>query len=511
MPNQIANFYDKKENKALITGATGFVGLALIEKLLRCFPSMTLYLLIRSKYKKDAAARWEDLKRHPVFTKLKEDKDEKVFDNIVVIAGDVGEENLGIGEADKANVIENVNMVFHCAAALDFEADLPTNVNINLLGTRRILELCGQLKACKGFLHVSSAYVNSDKKEVEEEIYEAPEDPEKIIDIVKSLDMAAIDVITKKLIKSHPNSYTFTKNLAEHEVDKANVAFPTAIIRPSMILGSWKEPVPGWTCSKNGPQGFLMGASNGVIRRLPINVDLVYDYIPVDIVVNYMIVTLWNASINWTKGNTTPTLHITSGTYKPFRWNMVQSKVHFYLHQYPLKNAVWYPTLKFLPSLQMYRISALIFHMLPAFCLDFVARITGGKPKLVRLHTKVNRSLDQLEPFIFNEWKFHNPKALRLQTIMSEEDKQRFYLDMSSLNWEDYFHSLALGVRLYLNNEKITTLGAAKIKDNILYVLNIIVQMLVLGFLYWVISFLGIHYAPAVGVPIIALFVYLYL
>lgn len=65
------------------------------------------------------------------------------------------------------------------------------------------------------------------------------------------------------------------------------------------VLGSWKEPVPGWTASKNGPQGFLMGAANGVIRRLPINVDLVYDYIPVDIVVNYMIVTLWNASINW--------------------------------------------------------------------------------------------------------------------------------------------------------------------------------------------------------------------
>lgn len=66
MPSQITNFYDKKENKILITGATGFVGLALIEKLLRCFPSITLYLLIRSKYKKDATSRWEDLKLHPV-------------------------------------------------------------------------------------------------------------------------------------------------------------------------------------------------------------------------------------------------------------------------------------------------------------------------------------------------------------------------------------------------------------------------------------------------------------
>lgn len=44
--------------------------------------------------------------------------------------------------------------------------------------------------------------------------------------------------------------------------------------------------MPGWTISKNGPQGFFMGASKGVIRRLPVGKDLVYDYIPVDIVVN---------------------------------------------------------------------------------------------------------------------------------------------------------------------------------------------------------------------------------
>lgn len=37
-----------------------------------------------------------------------------------------------------------------------------------------------------------------------------------------------------RIIKEHPNSYTFTKNLAEHEVKKANVLFPTAIVRPSM-------------------------------------------------------------------------------------------------------------------------------------------------------------------------------------------------------------------------------------------------------------------------------------
>lgn len=84
-----------------------------------------------------------------VFTKLLEERDQSVFQNIVVVAGDVGEDGLGLSEADKANVIENVNIVFHCAATLDFDTDLPTNVNINLLGTKRILELCAQLKSCR--------------------------------------------------------------------------------------------------------------------------------------------------------------------------------------------------------------------------------------------------------------------------------------------------------------------------------------------------------------------------
>lgn len=83
-----------------------------------------------------------------VFAKLREDKTDTVFENVKIVAGDVGEENLGLSEIDRLEIIQNVTIIYHCAASLDFEADLPSNVNINLLGTRRILELCSQLKQC---------------------------------------------------------------------------------------------------------------------------------------------------------------------------------------------------------------------------------------------------------------------------------------------------------------------------------------------------------------------------
>lgn len=77
----------------------------------------------------------------------------------------------------------------------------------------------------------------------------------------------------------------------------------------------------------------------------------------------------------------------------------------------------------------------------------------------------MNKSLTQLEKFIFCEWKFHNTKALRLQTALSEEDKEKFYLDIRSIDWEEFFHKLSIGIRLYLNKEKMSTLNAGKIKD----------------------------------------------
>lgn len=106
-----------------------------------------------------------------------------------------------------------------------------------------------------------------------------------------------------------------------------------------LVTGAWKEPVPGWTISKNGPQGFLMGASKGVIRRLPIGSGLIYDYIPVDIVVNQVLVT--GQYVSQRKSNEVSIYHCTSSTTQPFKWEGVQDKINGYLHKYPLKSAVW--------------------------------------------------------------------------------------------------------------------------------------------------------------------------
>lgn len=61
----VAEFY--KDRHILITGATGFMGKVLIEKLLRSCPKLsTIYLLVRPKKGKTPNERLEDIINCPV-------------------------------------------------------------------------------------------------------------------------------------------------------------------------------------------------------------------------------------------------------------------------------------------------------------------------------------------------------------------------------------------------------------------------------------------------------------
>ncbi|XP_053970575.1 putative fatty acyl-CoA reductase CG8306 [Hylaeus volcanicus] len=485
MVPDIPSFYNGKT--VFITGGTGFLGVCLIEKLLRCVPDLkNIYLLVRPKKGKAIEERLEDIKKNSVFNRLKEENKTHLFKKLIPVAGDVGEENLGLSSVDRLTLVEDVQIVFHSAATLDFEADLRSTTKVNLLGTRRVVELCQEIRDLKALVHVSSAYVNSVLLEVEERVYPAPFDVNELTRLVEKLDDTALETETPNILKDHPNSYTFTKHLAEHEVKNGRI--PAAIVRPSMITAAWKEPVSGWTVSKNGPAGFLMGAGKGVVRRLPMAKHLIYDYIPVDIVVNNLIAAGY--AVNRDGGRELKVYHCTSSTINPFRWITLESKINNFLHKFPLKSAVWYPYLKLVSSIFLFRLSAIFVHFIPAYILDTVTKLAGGRPILVRLHTNINNSLDRLKIFIFTEWKFHSPRTIELHNSLSEADKKVFNLDIKSLVWEDYFVNMIQGVRTYLHNEHPKTLEKARSKDKVLMVAHLGLQASLLGLVWWLVKIL---------------------
>lgn len=50
---------------------------------------------------------------------------------------------------------------------------------------------------------------------------------------------------------------------------------------------------------------------------------------------------------------------------------------------------------------------------------------------------------------------------------MSAGDKVKYNIDIRTLEWEEYFVSLTMGVRRYLNKEPNKTLEAARGKDTL--------------------------------------------
>lgn len=58
------------------------------------------------------------------------------------------------------------------------------------------------------------------------------------------MDDDLVNDITPKLLGDRPNTYTYTKALAECIIQQDGTKLNIVIIRPSIVGASWKEPFP---------------------------------------------------------------------------------------------------------------------------------------------------------------------------------------------------------------------------------------------------------------------------
>jgi len=91
----VAQFYNNKI--VFITGATGFMGKVLVEKLLRSTNILKLLVLIRPKKGVQTEQRLQTLLSSSVFDRLR-DIDSTLLDKVEAVNGDITEDNLGIDE-----------------------------------------------------------------------------------------------------------------------------------------------------------------------------------------------------------------------------------------------------------------------------------------------------------------------------------------------------------------------------------------------------------------------------
>lgn len=229
----IAEFYANKN--IFITGGTGFLGTVLIESLLSATPKIgTIYVLIRDKYGADVNERIQRLLSKQIF----ENHSDDVLKKVVPVVGIMDAPNLGIDDDKMNELCKKVNIIFHSAATIKFNSHLRIAIRTNLTGTLRCIEFAKRLDNLNAFVHLSTAFCNSNYRGLlSENVYPAPHDPYDMIKLAEN-DEAWVNCNSraewKHLIKDHPNTYTFTKQLAENLVLKEMAGFPAAIVRPSV-------------------------------------------------------------------------------------------------------------------------------------------------------------------------------------------------------------------------------------------------------------------------------------
>ncbi|CAH1636739.1 unnamed protein product [Spodoptera littoralis] len=120
------------------------------------------------------------------------------------------------------------------------------------------------------------------------------------INIRGTREILALGKASKKLslIKGWPNTYTFTKAVAEGLVDTMGKDLPICVVRPAIVVCAIREPNPGWvdlSCIY-GASGYMYAVGLGVAHTAYGNHTNQVDVIPVDYVNNTILAAAWETA-----------------------------------------------------------------------------------------------------------------------------------------------------------------------------------------------------------------------
>ncbi|XP_014293865.1 putative fatty acyl-CoA reductase CG5065 [Halyomorpha halys] len=465
-----------------VTGGTGFMGKVLVEKLLRSCPGVkNIFLLMRPKRGQDVSARLADLLNAPLFNRVREERPSDL-EKIVPINGDITLPELGISPADQQRLAQCVSVVFHSAATVKFDEALKLSVTINILGTKRLVHLCHSMINLEALIHVSTAYCNCDRYEVKEEIYPPPYDPEHIIQAMEWMDDELIQTLTPKLIGNRPNTYTFTKALTEHMLLKESGNLPVAIVRPSIVISSVREPMAGWVDNWNGPTGIIAAAGKGFFRTMLCHENKAADLVPVDIVINLMICAAWKTAT--TRPSGIMVYNCCTGQKAPITWKKFVQQCFESMRKHPLGDLMWYPDGKARSSRLINALNKYTLHYVPAYLLDAVSWAVGRKPIMVSVQKKLDKAVSCLIYFSTREWKFLDDNVLALNSSLSQVDREAFPFDVRQIKWPLYIEDYVLGIRQFIFKEPPSSIPKARKQLTKFYILHRTCQLLMMLLLW---------------------------
>lgn len=460
--HSIAAFYAGRS--IFVTGATGFLGKVLIEKLLRSCPGVReIFMLMRPKNGVSIDQRLKEMLRLPLFDKLREENPSS-FDKLIPVLGDVATEGLGLPTIERKVITDRVSVIFHVAANVRFNEDLKKDIFCNTRSTRDVCILAGNTKNLVALVHVSSAFAQADKPVVDEIVYPPITNWRDAIRMVETLDEQTIRIFSPKYLGSMPNTYTFSKRLAEQVISDYSKDLPCVIFRPSIVVSTVDDPISGWLDNFNGPVGMLIGGGKGILRVARVDPTVASDFLPVDVTIKAMLTSAWKRGSQTVTRD--PSVHVYNCTAHNIRRVVIRELVSLGLRineKVPLSGIIWYPRTILTTNRFLHYVLTLLIHLLPALLIDETIKLLGGRPILFNIQKKIYSSVIQLSHFLHNEWTFHNSKMLDLLTKdVPPAEQGIFGYDFRNFNGDTFFENCLIGAKRYLLHEDLTRTREAK-------------------------------------------------
>lgn len=85
------------------------------------------------------------------------------------------------------------------------------------------------------------------------QIYPVVGDWRECLKLVEKIDKHVLECFMPHYTGFKPNSYVYTKALAEQICESYKNQIPITIVRPSIVVGTEAEPIEGWNDNFNGP------------------------------------------------------------------------------------------------------------------------------------------------------------------------------------------------------------------------------------------------------------------
>lgn len=371
-----------------VTGATGFLGTALVERLLRQIPHCELVLVVREGRRKAADRVAREVLRNDAFDRLRRELggnrafDEAVAARVRPLAGDVGVERLGLDD-EGVELLTGCDIVIHSAATVSFDSPLDSAVEVNLLGPVRIAQLLAERDRPPHFVAVSTCYVAGSRRGAapEELLDQSPfyvdvdwrrevdaarrarhdaelasRDPKELAGFRKNarreLGAAGTPLlaakteslreqwVTDRMVAAgrarasslgFPDAYAFTKALGERALIESRRSTPVSIVRPSIIESALAEPFAGWIRGFRMAEPVIISYARGLLKQFPGVPEGIVDVIPVDLVVAAICAVAARGPIG-----EPDVVQVASGSVNPLRYGNLVDLVQEWFTEHPL-------------------------------------------------------------------------------------------------------------------------------------------------------------------------------